>query len=143
MADLNETAKITKCPPGTAKGSTLHQWQFGWNDRLGPAEIGTARRLAEGDLKPCETLVFEVVVNHPSDMPQRDLEKLLFTQIGATRSQVYSAAQRLAKHGKLGRKKVGRQWHYAKPGFSWRSAQKAANMGSSHIQPKTPLRIAP
>ena len=88
MADLNET-KITKCLPGTAKGSTLHQWQFGVNDRLGPPGIGTARRLAEGDLKPCETLVFELVMNQPRDIPQRDLETLLFTQIGATRSQVY------------------------------------------------------
>jgi hypothetical protein len=111
-------------PPGITKGAKLYHWQFGVTDTSFPADIGTARRLAEGKLKPFEAAVLDVVLSHESDVPQRELERLLAERMGASRSQVYVAAQRLAKHRSLCRKKVGRQWHYAKPGYSWRSAAK-------------------
>ncbi len=130
MPDPPDAPQITKCPPGIARGSSVQQWQFGLNDPYGIADIYTARRLALGELRPCELALFELIVDHPGDMPQRELEVLLFTQMGASASQVHSAAQRLAKHGKISRKKVSRQWHYAKPGFSWRSAQRAATTES-------------
>ena len=110
--------EITRCPPGAAKGSTLYSWQFG----AGPAgllDVGTARRLADGDLKPCEIAVLDIVLAESGDIPQRVIEGILADRMGATRSMVYAAAQRLAKHGKICRKKIGKRWHYAKPGFHW------------------------
>jgi hypothetical protein len=121
---MPDRVQIQRLPPGIARGAKLYHWQFGITDNTFPAKIGTARRLAEGVLKPCEAAVLDVVLNHDTDMAQTQLESILSARMGASRSQVYSAAQRLAKHGSLCRKKVGRQWHYAKPGYSWRAAAK-------------------
>lgn len=125
MADLSNTPTIKKCPPGSAEGSHLYHWQFGMgiNDPIGPADMGTARRLAIEDLKPWEALILEMILNQPSDLSQRDLETFLVTQIKTNKSQVYMAVQRLAKQGKISRQKVSGQWRYARPGFSWRSAR--------------------
>jgi hypothetical protein len=111
--------EITKCPPGVAKNASLYQWQFGIEADDLPVDIGSARRLAVGDFKPCERAILEIVLNLTGDMPQRELESLLAAQMRVTRSLVYSSAQRLAKQGKISRKIVGRQWHYARPGFHW------------------------
>jgi uncharacterized membrane protein len=111
-------AEITKCPPGTAKNASLHQWQFG-PGAIEPADIGSARRPAVGDFTPCERAVLEIVLEKSGDIPQRDPEALLSKQIGASCSLVYASAQRLAKHGTICRKKIGRQWHYARPGHHW------------------------
>jgi hypothetical protein len=115
---MADRIQIQRIPPGTAKGATLYHWQFGVTLDSFPHDIGTARRLAEGKLKPFEEAVLEVVLTHEADMSQRQLESILSARMGAMPWQVYSAAQRLAKHGSLCRKKVGRQWHYAKPGYS-------------------------
>jgi hypothetical protein len=111
-------AEITKCPPGVAKNARLDQWQFDV-DAVGPANPGTARRLAAGEFTPCENAVLEIVLERSGDMPQRELETLLSARMGASRSLVYGAAQRLATHGKICRKEIGRQWHYARPGYHW------------------------
>jgi len=63
-------------------------------------------------------------------MSQRELETVLGAIVGASRSQVFRSAQNLAKCGVIGRKKIGRQWHYAKPGFSWRQATFLAPAGT-------------
>src|SRR5260370_26096181 len=106
--------EITRCPAGAAKGATLYSWQFGPGPP-GLLDVGTARRLAEGDLKPCETAVLEIVLAESCDIPQRVLEGLLSDRMDATRSMLYTAAQRLAKHGKICRHKMGRQCHQSKP----------------------------
>ena len=121
---MPDRVQIQHLPPGAARGARLYHWQFGVTDNSFPAELGTARRLADGDLKPSETAVLEIVLGRAGDLPQKELETILHEATGATRSQVYTAAQRLAKHGSICRKKIGRQWHYAKPGFSWRAAAK-------------------
>jgi hypothetical protein len=81
--------------------------------------MGSARRLAAGDFTPCERALLDIVLERPGDMPQRELEALLSEKMRVTRSLVYSSAQRLAIQGKICRKKIGRQWHYARPGFHW------------------------
>src|SRR5260370_25745119 len=99
--------EITRCPAGAAKGATLYSWQFG----PGPAgllDVGTARRLAEGDLKPCETAVLEIVLAESCDIPQRVLEGLLSDRMGATRSTAYTPAPRLPTHARIVRTMHGR-----------------------------------
>jgi hypothetical protein len=119
LAQCSQMAEITKCPPGVARNARLHYWQFGVNDEFGPANIGTARRLATGDLTPCEGAIVDIVLNRSGDVPQRELEAELAKRLGKSPAFVYRAAQRLAKHGTICRKKISRQWHYARPGFHW------------------------
>ena len=122
MADQIE---IRHLPPGIAKGSTLYNWQFGGYKYGLPAEIGTAQRLASGNLKPYETAILDVVLNRETPISQRELESILAARLGATHGQVYPGAQRLAQHGCISRKKIRGQWHYAKPGYSFLAAVKS------------------
>ncbi len=122
---------ITRCPPGCAKGSRLFLWQFGVKySFFPPCESAAVWRIAAGELNPCETAIFNVVLDRPGDMSQRELETVLGAIVGASRSQVFRSAQNLAKCGVIGRKKIGRQWHHAKPGFSWRQATFLAPAGT-------------
>jgi hypothetical protein len=124
MADRIEVQHL---PPGIAKGSTLYNWQFGGGDPYHlPGDLGTANRLANGNLRPYETAILDVVLSQDSPISQRQLESIVSARMGATRGQVYPGAQRLAQHGSISRKKIRGQWHYARPGYSFLAAAKSA-----------------
>ena len=116
---MSETPdRVTLCPPGAATGARLTDWQFG-GSRHGYAFPGRVQRLAREEFTPCETAVLAAVLQGRGDIAQPQLCLLVRAQLRASRSCIAKAAQQLAQHGKIGRKKIRGGWHYAKPGFHW------------------------
>jgi uncharacterized protein (DUF3820 family) len=113
--------EVTKCAPGVAKNSNYNPaWQFTGGARdirnVPDSDIERAKRLAREDFRPWESAILEVVLNQPGPIGQKDLAAAV-TKMGIHRWRVLPTAQMLAAHGKIARKKIGRQWHYAKPGL--------------------------
>lgn len=65
--------KITKCPPGVARGARLQRWQFELPDEQ-PEHPRRAERFALGAFSREEAAVLNTVLNYPSSISQRELE---------------------------------------------------------------------
>jgi uncharacterized protein (DUF3820 family) len=110
--------EVKQCPPGAAKNSDYNPtWLGGVIDpsSLPPVDIELSKRLAREEFHPWESAILDVVLNRTSAIAQKDLEAAVM-KMGVLRWRVAPTAQILAQHGKIARKKIGRQWHYSKPG---------------------------
>jgi uncharacterized protein (DUF3820 family) len=112
-------AEVKKCPSGAAKNSDYNPTWLGgaiFPYSLPPADLELAKRLAREEFHPWESAILDVVLNRASAIAQKDLEAAVL-KMGVLRWRVAQTAQMLARAGKIVRKKIGRQWHYSKPGL--------------------------